>query len=260
MATWTENLPATTGAPADRAYILCATPRSGSTMLCGMLADAGAGWPASYFREKTMADRMVRLGVAGGPDAFPAYLDAVRRTGSAGTEICGIRLMQENAAALFCTLGVLFPDAEGDLSRLEAAFGPVSFIHLSRRDKLAQAVSYIRARQSGLWHRGAGGQAIEALESIESKGYAHDRIAEIVATYRREDAAWTDWFTDQGITPISVTYEDLAAAPQKELGRILAALSLDATKANAITPATQPMADPESRAWIQRFRQAHPDT
>lgn len=258
MVTWTENLPPKTGAPADHAYILCATPRSGSTLLCGMLADAGAGWPASYFREKTMDARRENLGI-GNLRSFDAYIEAVRRTGSAGTNICGIRLMQENAAALFRELRVVFPEAAHDRDLLDMAFGDVRFIHLSRQDKVAQAVSYVRARQSGLWHRGRDGTVIEELEAMEQTGYSRARLAEIVATYEREDAAWAAWFQDQGITPIQVTYETLAASPLTELRRILSGLGLDPAQADAVSPATRPIGDDESRAWIESFRRAHPD-
>jgi LPS sulfotransferase NodH len=42
-------------------YLICGTPRTGSTLLCGLLRDTGiAGRPESYFRlqgEQSWADR-----------------------------------------------------------------------------------------------------------------------------------------------------------------------------------------------------------
>ncbi|HMF66717.1 MAG TPA: Stf0 family sulfotransferase, partial [Phyllobacterium sp.] len=40
--------------PAARSYVICGTPRSGSTLLCDLLESTGiAGRPASYFRSES---------------------------------------------------------------------------------------------------------------------------------------------------------------------------------------------------------------
>lgn len=69
-------------------YIICGTPRSGSTLLCDMLTDSGAGRPASYFRREDIGKWADRLGVDLDPMSDPAgfdraYLAAVRQRGGA---------------------------------------------------------------------------------------------------------------------------------------------------------------------------------
>ncbi|MEO1276167.1 MAG: Stf0 family sulfotransferase, partial [Pseudomonadota bacterium] len=44
-------------------YIVCATPRSGSTMLCDLLAASDAGRPASLFREESIPSYARRFGI-----------------------------------------------------------------------------------------------------------------------------------------------------------------------------------------------------
>ncbi len=41
---------------------------------------------------------------------------------------------------------------------LRRAFGRVGFVHLSRRDVLAQAVSWVRAEQTQQWYAGGDGE------------------------------------------------------------------------------------------------------
>src|SRR5690606_11950628 len=64
------------------AYIICGTPRSGSTLLCGLLEDAGCGVPDSYFRRQSIAGIADELGVIHdgdlhSPDFSRRYLDAI---------------------------------------------------------------------------------------------------------------------------------------------------------------------------------------
>ncbi|TIN53306.1 MAG: Stf0 sulfotransferase, partial [Mesorhizobium sp.] len=70
-----------------------------------------------------------------------AYLNAAMAAGKGGTGLFGLRLMRENLDELSATLDRIFPKLPSDRARLEKAFGRVLYIHLSRENKLAQAVS-----------------------------------------------------------------------------------------------------------------------
>ena len=144
-------------------YIIAATPRSGSTLLCDLLSGTGiAGQPHSYYRREDILDYARTWGVSSpdviGDEAFErTYLEAVRRAGAAQTGIFGLRLMWSSVAELSARLSAIHPDRLDDSVRFELAFGKPLYIHLSRRDKVAQAVSLLKAKQSGLWHRAADG-------------------------------------------------------------------------------------------------------
>lgn len=192
-------------------YILCATPRSGSTLLCDLLTDAGAGVPQSCFRPESEAALRRAWGLAQQPgsdrsEGEHAFIAAVLREGTADTGVFGFRLMWENLAALSQRLAVLYPSAEGDVGRFAAAFGTSRYLHLSRADKVAQAVSLERARQSGLWHRHADGRAREQQGAPRPVAYDGAALAGHVATLRANDAAWEGWFGANGVTPVRVAY------------------------------------------------------
>lgn len=237
-------------------YLLCATPRSGSTLLCDLLAATGiAGRPGSYFRRQSLAELAARLGVASaGIDR--AYLDAVLRVAEAGTGVVGVRVMWESLGELVVALGTLYPAAAGERALLERAFGRLRFLHLSREDKVAQAVSRLRAEQSGLWHMGADGQVREQEGERREARYDAARIAAHVAALEAQDEGWRRWFAAQGITPVAVTYEALSRAPGEVLAEVLAGLGLDAAKAAGVAPRTARLADAKSEAWSRRFRRS----
>jgi trehalose 2-sulfotransferase len=84
-------------------YVIAATPRSGSTLLCDLLSATGvAGEPQSYYRREDIEDYVRTWGLSSpdaiGDEAFErAYLEAVRRAGAGETGVFGLRLMWVSA-------------------------------------------------------------------------------------------------------------------------------------------------------------------
>ncbi|WP_449393822.1 Stf0 family sulfotransferase [Devosia riboflavina] len=243
-----------------QSYIICGTPRSGSTLICEMLAASGvAGRPNSYFRPQDIAWWAEQWGVSlvdgvETPDFDRAYLDAMRREGSAGTGVLGLRIMYSSLGEAERRLNRA---AGGDRSAAEAldeAFGSVLYIHLSRQDKLGQAVSLARAEQTGLWHLRADGSVLEGEDVQPEPRYDGARIAAILEELERDDAAWGEYFARHALKPMQLTYEGVTANPQKALGGILGQLGLDPAIAETLPTPTAKMADGLSAEWVARFQ------
>lgn len=176
------------GIPAPRAYLLCGTPRTGSTLLCGLLRSTGvAGRPESYFRAPDEQVRAERWGLVH-PDGSISYGDFVRaaiREGSTGNGLFGARIMWGTMDELVAKLGAVYPDLAGADDELPArALGPTRFIHLWREDTITQAVSWARAEQSGHWQSG------DAV--VGSPRFDFQLIDELVDTIRQHNAAWRE--------------------------------------------------------------------
>ena len=243
-----------------RSYIICATPRSGSTLLCDLLADTGvAGRPDSFFRRQSFPWWAHHLNVSvadwGDEHEFDqTYLAAVQQQGSDGTQVFGMRLMWESVGDLSKRLGSLYPGLPSDSARFRSAFGPPFYVHLSREDKVAQAVSRLRAEQTGLWHVAADGTERERLKPGQAPVYDARGLSEQVAELEGHDAAWASWFAQQRIQSVRITFEALSTEPQAALATVLSALGLDPTIAGTVEPRTAKLADSESREWATRFR------
>ncbi len=151
------------------AYVICTAPRSGSTLLCTLLQATGvAGNPGSHFHEPSVASWAGDHGVTPAPDEnrrdlLARVFRAAQDTGRGRTGVFGLRLQRGSFDYFAGQLALLHPGPAGDAARMQAAFGPVLFIHLTREDKLAQAVSYVMATQTGLWHRAPDGRELERL-------------------------------------------------------------------------------------------------
>lgn len=241
-------------------YIICGTPRSGSTLLCGMLTETRvAGCPHSYFRQEDIAEWAEEWGVAParGPDDVQfdrAYVAAMRRVGTDGTGTFGLRLMWASVADASLRLD----DAAGGnadiAARLEETFGPTLYIHLSRLDKVAQAVSLIRAQQSGLWHRNSDGSVLEGEQTPRPVVYDGEQIDRMVRQLQQDDANWADFFTSRAIEPLRLTYETMSADPRSALSQVLSALGADPERARTVRVGTARLADATSSDWIARYR------
>ena len=242
-------------------YVLCGTPRSGSTLLCEMLAATGvAGRPNSFFGQPYIEEWADAWGVphpcgVEDPKFDRDYLAAMRREGSAGTGVFGLRLMWGSMADAARRLDRALGTKRGVTQGLEAAFGPVVYVHVSRRDKVAQAVSRVRAEQSSLWHLAADGTVLEGAASPAPVSYDGLRIAAFLAELESDEAAWRAFFAERGISPLRLVYEDVAADPNATLAIILSALGLDPAAARGVPVPTARTSNGESRLWIKRFHE-----
>ncbi len=241
-----------------KSYILCATPRTGSTLLCDLLtATKHCGAPDSFFMRDVDPHWLTQWGmpVDGSPDD-PDYCAAMLKgaiaAGKGETDIFGLRLMRATLPDLCALIDTVHPGLSTDRARLEAAFGEVLYIHLQREDKLAQAVSLVKAQQTGLWHIAPDGTEVERLTPPADPVYDFDRITRQLEELEAYDAAWADWFGTNAIDPLTVGYESLAAAPQEQLARICARLGVPAPE--DVKTNLGKLADAVSRDWIDRFR------
>ena len=83
--------------PSPHSYLLCGTPRTGSTLLCSLLSSTGvAGRPESYFRVPDQQMWAARFGLAlagEGDFDFDDFVDGAIRMGSTGNGVFAARIM-----------------------------------------------------------------------------------------------------------------------------------------------------------------------
>lgn len=237
-------------------YLICSTPRTGSTLLCGLLASTKvAGRPESYFREPDEQSWASRWEIVRSPDGTFEFSDFVRAALAAGRTENGVfaaRIMWGTMDHLVDRLATVYPSrAGGDLDLLNQAFGDTRFIYLRRDDVLAQAVSWQRAEQTDVWHQTVG----EESKQPEGEPRFHfDQIRELAEMIEEHNAAWGAWFASVGIQPHMVRYEDLDADPVGVAREVLAFLGLELPAGRPIKTRNRRLADELSARWIDRYR------
>lgn len=239
--------------PGFDSWLLCATPRSGSTLLCGLLESSGvAGHPASYFNRRGLHDYATGWRVPRPPEGRidSAYVQAARVAGSTPNGVFGGRLMAESRPELVADLAAEtdHPPAS-ELELLTGQLGRLRFVHLRRLNVVAQAVSWAKSLQTHFWHPG------ERIEpGAEAPHYDEELIEQLVTTIEQFEAAWSTWFTQQRITPFEVTYEQLAVDPLLVARQVLDFLDLKVEEGHELVVGAARQADQVNAQWVERFK------
>lgn len=245
------------------AYIICTSPRSGSTLLCKLLTETGvAGKPESYFHCPSIASWQKELNLPPQPsmperDALAEIFQAAIAEGSQGTGMFGLRLQRHSFDFFIQKMAILHEGFADDAQRFTAAFGRTLFIHLTRQDKVEQAVSYVKAQQTGLWHMAPDGTELERLSPPQDPTYDGGKLKASFDELIAHDDAWQSWFETENIKPLRISYETLSIDPHQTLGDILEHLGLDRQSTRGLKPGVAKLADATSQEWAKRFRAEH---
>lgn len=233
-------------------YLICATARSGSTLLCGLLDSSGvAGHPASYFVRAGLQEYADRWGVGRPSDGRidDVFVRAALIAGRTPNGIFGGRVMAETLPELVGDLAAASRAGVSDLDLLTAQLGRLRFVHLRRCDVVAQAVSWARSLQTHFWHPGEA-----VAPGGQDPHYDQELIGELVARIDHLEADWAAWFADQGIVPCEVTYEELAADPPGTAAKVLRWLGLRVPQDHQLVTTHRQQADHLNADWIHAYK------
>ncbi|MBV9802189.1 MAG: hypothetical protein JO130_03330 [Solirubrobacterales bacterium] len=250
-----------------QAYLVCAVPRSGSTLLCEMLRDTGvAGQPLEHFEtlrssslprqprqyfEEAGLPRIADLlapSQPGAPSNEPpeAWRTRIRSEGLGGNRVWGGKLMWGHTEDLIARARALPGLAGADLERvLHVLLDDPQLVFVTRRDKAAQAVSLWRALQTQSWRA-------EDAPKAAAPVYDFAAVDHLVRQLESDERAWKAWFARTGKAPFVVTYDQLEAAPAETVATVLHALGLP--EAVVSVPRLSRQRDELSEAWIERYR------
>ncbi len=263
-----------------RSYLVCATPRSGSTLLCDLLDQTGvAGHPEEYFEAllhsglprqpheyfdpdrhsniverlafREMPDRAPTPSELWRPETYDRYLAWAIGEGTTPNGVFGAKLMWGYLGDFAQLLrgvdgmaGLPVPEL------LDRAFPGLRYVRITRQDKVRQAVSLWRAVQTQAWRRDADRSAgAEPVFSFRAINY-------LVRLLSAHDASWDAYFLGLGHEPLTLTYEELAEAHEPVVRRVLAHLEVDAPADLRVDrPRLTIQADDLSEQWVARVHE-----
>lgn len=232
-------------------YLLCGTPRTGSTLLCSLLSSTGVlGYPDSYFRQEGESSWAASFGLTthGSILDYPEYTKAVRRASATPNGVSGIRVMWGSLEHLLAGLGQR--PGQADRSVLERALGRLTFIHLHRDDVYAQAASWARAEQTGYWQHG------DQVRRTPDHDLA--QLKDLLRTIRDHNAAWDAWFEANDIAPYRVSYEKVVTDRRRTISGIARHIGVELPPDWVPESPHQRQADELNRAWADQLRHEDP--
>jgi LPS sulfotransferase NodH len=264
-----------------RSYVLASTPRVGSHLLGDALTSTRiAGhpreWLPRFSPDALPVTPRERFTLVTKPPSEAAYDDAIdgayiRKVLANGTS--------ENGVFGIVIHWFVFQDAvrrlQGFLDTREsaptpvptfaphrvlaAAFPNLSYIWLKRRDKIAQAVSWYKAIQTGEYvgRHGNGQREREHEHEHEPVNFDYGMIRYLMNALTSFENAWASFFSSSKLTPLVLYYEDLSAHYDSSLRSVLDFLELDAQGVDIARPKREKYADARSREWIEQFKRLH---
>jgi LPS sulfotransferase NodH len=233
-----------------RTYVLASTPRSGSTLLARMLWDhGGAGAPKEYLNPMQLRDWEVRFGsrLSRARHALlvgPAAGIVGRRwsTGRIARHLARVRERRSSGGWFGLKLHWHHLVQHLDGRPPEDLLGPITWIRIRRADRLAQAVSWEIALQTGRW--------VDTQQSWRQPIYLRARVEARLLALQAAAAGWDEVIGSQPC--LEVDYDALAADPARVVRGVLDHLGVPRRPMPSVP--LRRMTHPLAAEWIARHR------
>lgn len=255
------------------AFLVCATQRSGSTLLCELLKGTEVAGvpdelfeslrstglprqPRQYFEAPEVLDIASRLppidpGRAEQPGEFTGWFEYAVHRATTPNGVFGSKMMWNYFEDFRSRVRELAGMEDLPFSEaLDRIFPHLRIVFVTRRDKVSQAVSLWRAIQTQKWR-----DTEDFGEESPEAQYDYRAIRHLVDELYRWDARWEDWFHATGRDPVRVVYEEFVGARAATLGRVLDALGIAPRELAGAKGPMRRQADDLSQDWVERFRQ-----
>jgi LPS sulfotransferase NodH len=236
-------------------YLICAAPRTGSTLLAQALAATGrAGRPNEYFdiHDENEHFWLNSLSIADDSE----YFGKAVRAGTTANGVFAIKLLWHQSPAILAKLRaaappLAMPPGASLHQLLEARLGvPPRYVWLRRRDKLAQAISYLRASKTGIWRSTdmAAGRA-----AAPEPAFDFDLIAQYVRVVHDFDLRWEAYFRENRLKVLMIVYENFVQAYERTVFDVLDFIGVPRDGITLPPPRLQRQGDAASQDWQRQF-------
>ncbi len=224
-------------------YIICATPRSGSNLLCEVLSSLGfAGQPGEHLWDPPGAEQ----------EPLAVRWPRVLQAGTGGNGVFGLKLMGYQADRLEREL----PDVVGMPGTslgllLAAALADPKYVYLTRQGRLRQAISLVRAVQTGQWR---------SMDAGSGAGrYDAQAISREMGFLGQHESNWEQFFERNRVIPYRLTYEEFTGDPQRTVAALLSYLGhIEPLQIALSETQHRRQADDVTEEWHQRYeREEH---
>lgn len=263
-------------------YLVCATPRSGSTLLCEALTNTClAGRPAEYFEalkasglprrpseyfthlnDSELTALLQNYTQVDDPSSgsrsdtyadYERYLAQVLEKGTTPNGVFGAKVMWGYLDDFVSHLHEI--QQYRDLPAPEIfthIFPNLHYITITRQDKIRQAVSLWKAIQTQVWRE-------EVIPANQQRppiqlAFHFAAIDHLIQQIVDHDAAWQSFFARYNIQPFAVVYEELVQAYEATARDILHYLDIPVPENfTLLERQMRQQADALSEEWVQRY-------
>jgi LPS sulfotransferase NodH len=262
LATEKADYPPWDGKP-FKTILVCSHMRSGSTLLGEALYSTRRfGCPLEYFHPG-FEPHLVRRWKT---NTLTEYVQHVYRHRTDSTGTLGVKLFWTDVEELFVRLhpeldadwrnrlasNAQSPDFQSIGSMIRELFPNPVFIYLKRKDRLRQSISCWRAARERKW------RSIPGVDDPTPSGppvYDYEGILNLVRFGDYSHRQWENFFLQNQIDPLRLTYEELSADFQGKVAKVFH--RLDASDFPPQPPRMRRQRDEVSEQFLLRFLKDH---
>ena len=234
-----------------KSYLICATPRSGSTLLCEALRNSRlAGNPDEYFGPMHVTSWNEQWQT----NSAHAYLNRVLAHSKGENNVLGIKVMRLYWQNFIADLSkAKRSPALSEFALLNDCFPNLKFIWITRRDKVRQAISWMKFLQGAAWY-----WTDDTPQKMEELKFKPDVIRAFIAQTAVHETAWLQFFKTNKITPFIVVYEDFVQSYEETTKSILRYLEIPYPKGLKFEARQlKQQADALTDEWVQKYLAMH---
>lgn len=253
----------------SRSYIISCTPRCGSHLLAdGLMSTRVCGRPVERFPRFDQEDVPIKveqrdaLVTEAPPESSydtardAQYVREILQRGTTPNGVFGINIhwfqMNDAVRRIGSYLNTKkLPPHEA----LSAAFPNLSYVWLRRRDKVAQAVSWYKAIQTGHYIKLRDSE--DKSSQLEKVEFSYGKIREYWSALRSFDNGWDYFFKTNEIKPHIIYYEDICTDYTLSVLSVLDHLKLARSGVVVQLSKYEKAANQQSNEWIQKFKEIH---
>lgn len=219
-----------------RGFVIMTYARCGATYLAQLMGATGClGRPEDWFNGEGYRNR--------GKDDYPldraSQVTVVKTQGASSNGVFGLKMSSTRNDLLRG-----FPWA--------SKLGPLSYIHLTRADRLARAISDVRAEQTDQYR--------STTSAKQEPFFDSDMIMKAMALQANREGRMHQYFAMNGISPLEITYEEIQADRNAVIRTIAKFLAVDDNPVIAEERIElQVQRDGINEEWRRRFESENKD-
>jgi LPS sulfotransferase NodH len=236
-------------------YLICTSPRSGSWLLSDALEATGlAGRPREWFHRNAEIERCQGWNIPlPTKTGYAPYLSRVIRVATTPNGVFGVKchwyqfeLLPGKLATVEGLQGMPLAEALGKL------FPNPKFIWLTRRNKIRQAISLHRARQTGTWwHEESFAKKLPPRRAAQFDPRLIDNAERHLLS---NEMGWQNFFRASNVQPFRIIYEDFVGHYEETVRDVLEFLEIpQARQVEIVPPRVKSQSDGTTEDWMKQY-------
>lgn len=238
----------------EQSYWLCGTPRTGSNLLRFALNKAGCGHAAEGYHKYANRD----FGWGFDENDFAQYTrQMVAKQTTPKSGIFGLKIFWDQFQYYLSQCeqpSISFKETLTPYEKVAVFFPDLQFLFIRRRNKLRQAISMVKAKQSSAY------VSLSHQDGLTKPAarfrYKPKMITYYLDLFTAQDFLWESFFMQGKINPKLVWYEDLEKQYETAVRGVMDFIGH--VPKRIPQPKSEKQADELSDAWYQRYLSDNP--